>query len=148
MPEKKLNIIYHFRVRGTGAEGVHIAGIVNGFRAAGHTVRLVSPTNADPIREAQVAAAPTQRHSVKTFLLHKLADLLPQPFFEFMEIGYNFFAIFRLWRAAGRNQVDLIYERYTFLFCRLYLHRKAATVSGSISFFNHFEGTPLGIVII
>ena len=25
-------VIYHFRVRGTGAEGVHIAGIVNALR--------------------------------------------------------------------------------------------------------------------
>jgi len=43
-------IIYHFRVRGTGAEGVHIAGIVNALRAKGISVALVSPTNTDPTK--------------------------------------------------------------------------------------------------
>ena len=113
MHKKKLNIVYHFRVRGTGAEGVHIAGIVNGFRALGHNVRLISPTNADPT----VKSVPTSHDrsaSIKSVILHKLADFLPQLFFELMEIGYNFFAIIKLWKVTSKANTDFIYERYAF----------------------------------
>ncbi len=114
MTEKKLNILYHFRVRGTGAEGVHIAGIVNGFRSLGHTVRLISPTNADPTKGSSVASDIEPSPSLFAFILHELADILPQPFFEFMEVAYNFFAIPKLWRAVSNEQFDFIYERYAF----------------------------------
>ena len=114
MHEKKLNILYHFRVRGSGAEGVHIAGIVNGFRALGHNVRLLSPTNADPTAELPPATGSDRPTSVKTVILNKLADVLPQPFFEIMEVCYNFFAIIRLWKGVKNYDVDFIYERYAF----------------------------------
>ncbi|RJQ24532.1 glycosyltransferase WbuB [Candidatus Parcubacteria bacterium] len=114
MAEKQLNILYHFRVRGTGAEGVHIAGIVNGFRALGHNVRLVSPTNADPTAKTSEETRTDRPTRVITVLLHKLADILPQPFFEIMEFLYNFFAIIKLWKNINNNDVDFIYERYAF----------------------------------
>lgn len=114
MPERKLNILYHFRVRGTGAEGVHIAGIVNGFRALGHNVRLVSPTNADPTKISPPETSPDRRVSIKRVILHKLADVLPQPFFEIMEFCYNFSAIITLWEELKSYDVDFIYERYAF----------------------------------
>jgi len=113
MPEK-LNILYHFRVRGTGAEGVHIAGIVNGFRSLGHNVHLISPTNADPTIDLPPETDSDRPVSVKTVILHKLADILPQPFFEIMEVCYNFFAIIRLWKAVESRKTDFIYERYAF----------------------------------
>ena len=115
MENKRLNIIYHFRVRGTGAEGVHIAGIVNGFRSMGHNVKLVSPTGVDPTKPACYANPPTEKSNPITKLLHKMADFLPQPFFELMEIAYNLFGIIRLSRAIKRSgKTDLIYERYAF----------------------------------
>ena len=114
LEKKKLNIVYHFRVRGSGAEGVHIAGIINGFRGLGHTVHLVSPTNADPTVKSMQIEKSDRSVSVKTLILHKLADLLPQPFFELMEISYIFFAIMRLWKKLKSGAVDFIYERYAF----------------------------------
>ena len=111
---KKMNIIYHFRVRGTGAEGVHIAGIVNGFRSLGHRVRLVSPTNADPTVESMPAKCHKNNKSTKSVLLHKLADRLPQPVFEFMEMCYGLLAIIKLLRSVHAEKTDFIYERYAF----------------------------------
>ena len=35
-----MNIVYHHRTQGTGAEGVHIAYIIKGFRNLGHTVNV------------------------------------------------------------------------------------------------------------
>lgn len=114
MHNNKLNIVYHFRVRGTGAEGVHIAGIVNSLRADGHKVHLISPTNVDPTIQSTEPLKEKKPRSVKSILLHKLADLLPQPFFELMEILYNLFAVCKLYKATSSRKVDFIYERYAF----------------------------------
>ncbi len=44
-----------------------------------------------------------------------MADFLPQPFFELMEVSYNLFGIVRLLRAIKSfGKPDLIYERYAF----------------------------------
>ena len=43
-----MTILYHFRTRGTGAEGVHIAGIANAFEELGHRVVFSSPLGRDP----------------------------------------------------------------------------------------------------
>ena len=112
---KRLNIVYHFRVRGTGAEAVHVAGIVNGFRSLEHSVRMVSPTNVDPTLPSLVS----DDNSYSTFslvahLLHTLADFLPEPFFEMMELCYNPLAVFRLRRAVVKEKADFIYERFAF----------------------------------
>ena len=47
-----MNILYHFRTRGTGAEAVHIAGIVRALEKMGHHVILSSPTGVDPRKTA------------------------------------------------------------------------------------------------
>jgi glycosyltransferase involved in cell wall biosynthesis len=117
-----LNILYHFRVRGTGAEGVHIAGIANGFRAWGHNVTFVSPTGVDPTRPAITDGKPSTPEAEEPKAapralqrwLHFLADRAPQPFFEAMELGYNSVAIPRLLREGRAIQADLLYERYAF----------------------------------
>lgn len=115
MLKKKLSIIYHFRVRGTGAEGVHIAGIVNGFRSFGHSVHLISPTGIDPTDQLQQAERKEQnRNPLFAPILHWLADTLPQPLFEILEIFYNLMAFLRLAVAIWRKRPDFIYERYAF----------------------------------
>ena len=112
---KNLSIVYHFRVRGTGAEGVHIAGIVNGFRALGHSVSLVSPTNVDPTLPSLVSDDKSySKLSLVVRLLHTLADSLPEPFFEMMELFYNPLAVFRLRRAVVKERADFIYECFAF----------------------------------
>jgi glycosyltransferase involved in cell wall biosynthesis len=119
-----VNILYHFRVRGTGAEAVHIAGIANGFRAWGHDVNFVSPLGNDPTADLRqpvtsVTPAPPSGAVAATTralkrLLHFLADKAPQPFFEAMELGYNGMAVPRLLRAGRAHKADLLYERYAF----------------------------------
>jgi glycosyltransferase involved in cell wall biosynthesis len=114
-----MNIIYHFRVRGTGAEGVHIAGIVNGFRSFGHEVRLVSPTNADPTvsNAANTGSSKESRSFINRICmqtLHFLADSLPQVLFEIMELAYNLVAVARLTRQIIRQRPDFIFERCAF----------------------------------
>jgi len=112
MSDKK-RILYHFRVRGTGAEGVHIAGIVNAFRSLGYTVHLLSPTNTDPTKQSPVLSTQDSWYTTAP-LLHYLADKVPQPVFEAMEIIYNFFAIPKLFIEISEKEPDFIYERYAF----------------------------------
>jgi putative intracellular protease/amidase len=47
-----MDILYHHRTQGTGAEGVHIAYIIKGFRDLGFNVHVVSPNGADPVKTA------------------------------------------------------------------------------------------------
>ena len=37
----KLNILYHHRTQGRGAEGVHITSIVRALQAMGHSVTVL-----------------------------------------------------------------------------------------------------------
>jgi len=37
-----MRILYHHRTLGDGAEGIHIAEMVNAFRKLGHEVQVVS----------------------------------------------------------------------------------------------------------
>jgi glycosyltransferase involved in cell wall biosynthesis len=111
---KHYNILYHFRVRGAGAEAVHIAGIANAFRDLGHTVVFVSPTRVDPTQEYAESSRNGEDSGYFSRMLHFLADWVPQPIFEIMEIIYNMIAIPRLLKALRNHRVDFIYERYAF----------------------------------
>lgn len=63
-----MNILFHHRTRGKGAEGVHIRGVVKGLRQLGHNVAILSLPGAEPEAATQAnrdvaaqtpAAAPT-----------------------------------------------------------------------------------------
>ena len=43
-----MNILFHHRTRGKGAEGVHIRGVTKGLRDLGHTVNILSLPGAEP----------------------------------------------------------------------------------------------------
>lgn len=117
MPEHRpLNILYHHRTQGRGAEGVHIVSIVTALEALGHRVTLLSPPGIDPLKTA--GNAPVDKSEVTTSGLNSLwkfvSRKLPNFIFELVEIAYNLPAYFRLERELGRNRYDLVYERYAF----------------------------------
>lgn len=105
-----MKVLYHFRTQGTGAEGVHIAGIANAFEELGHKVFFSSPTGIDPRLSAGANPFAPKRRS----WLGLLAAMLPGLLFECLELGYNLFALWRNLRFAGKLQPDLIYERHAF----------------------------------
>lgn len=109
-----MKILYHFRTQGTGAEGVHIAGMASAFARLGHEVTFVSPTGADPRLTA--GANPFGR-GAKRGLLARLAAHAPALVFELLEIGYNFLAWARLREKLAAGRCDLIYERHAFFLC-------------------------------
>ena len=117
-----MKFIYHFRVRGTGPEGVHIAGISMGLRKLGHTVHFVSPTGVDPTHAIDVESPP--KSSSK--LLNFLADKMPQLTFELLELSYNLVALQKLNSAIVQLRPDAIYERYAFFsFAGVHMAKRA-----------------------
>ena len=106
-----MNILYHFRTRGTGAEAVHISGIVRALEKMGHHVFLSSPTGIDP---RQTAGATPFANPGAPGRLDRITRILPPVLFELLELFYNFPAFWRNLRLARRHDCRLIYERHAF----------------------------------
>jgi glycosyltransferase involved in cell wall biosynthesis len=104
-------ILYHFRTRGTGAEAVHISGMVHAFGKLGHRVILSSPTGVDP-REG--AGATPFAEPASAGLLSRLSRSLPSGLFELLELLYNIPAFVQNLLLAQRHDCGLIYERHAF----------------------------------
>jgi glycosyltransferase involved in cell wall biosynthesis len=100
-----MNILMHFRTRGTGAEAVHLAGMANGFVRCGHKVVFSSPTGVDPRRTAGVNPWSTN------------PGKLPRILFEGMEIAYNAAALLRNGSMLRAGRFGMIYERHAFFLC-------------------------------
>ena len=108
-----MNILYHFRTQGTGAEGVHIAGVARAMEALGHRVTFSSPTGIDP----RTSAGANPFAARKRGLLARLAARLPGVLFELLELAYNVPAFFRNGRLLSRTEAGLLYERHAFFLC-------------------------------
>lgn len=127
-----MNVLYHHRTRGRGAEGVHIMGIVDAFRLLGHKVSLLSLPGSDPdadttaTKEAVPANAPPRSLPLKiVYQLTELTKYIPEFVFELVEVAYNLVAVFRLRRAFNSESPDLLYERYSlFMFAGVWLARQ------------------------
>ena len=109
-----MNILYHFRTQGTGAEGVHISGIATAFERLGHRVVFSSPTGIDPRTTA--GTNPFAVKERRSFLA-RLATRAPALVFELLEIAYNFAAYARNRTLLTRENCALIYERHAFFLC-------------------------------
>lgn len=111
-----MNIIFHHRTRGLGAEGVHITGIFDAFKELDHNPTMLSFPGANPDIDAADSPSKAQIKSSGFNPLKKAANFtrkLPQALFELCEIGYNLIAIPRLARTAKEQACDLVYERYS-----------------------------------
>ena len=96
-----MNILYHHRTLGDGAEGIHIASMVQAFRELGHTVNV-----------AAVIGEETNVPTTRTRLLGYLTRPLPRAAYEAMELGYSIAGHRMLSQHIKRWAPDFIYERY------------------------------------
>jgi glycosyltransferase involved in cell wall biosynthesis len=94
-----VRILYHHRTLADGAEGVHIAAMVDAFRALGHDV-VVRGLAASPRR-------PERRTGV-----HLLRSALPAAGFELASAVLNVPEYSSTRRAIGRLAIDLVYKRH------------------------------------
>ncbi len=127
------NLVYVHRTKGAGVEGVHINGIVNGFRKAGVSANIISPAGT-----AEVSDTPS-RHIGSGRLLKFVSLYTPELIFEMLEILYNAKCYLGL---IGEKSVTEVYERYAFFAFAgaLFSKRKAIPFLLEV---NYFSGTPL-----
>jgi glycosyltransferase involved in cell wall biosynthesis len=105
-----VNILYHFRTRGTGSEGIHIAGMVEAFDTLGHHVVLSSPTGSDPRRDGGDPWGTKGKAGAWRLLAHGT----PRLAFEALELAYNLPAYRRNAAIVRSERPGLIYERHAF----------------------------------
>lgn len=114
--QRPLNILYHHRTQGRGAEGVHIVSIVHALEKLGHRVTVLSPVGVDPLNAA--GDAPVDKAQVETRGMQTVwkwvSRNLPNALFELAEIMYNVPAAGRLEKALQAEVYDIVYERYAF----------------------------------
>jgi glycosyltransferase involved in cell wall biosynthesis/peptidoglycan/xylan/chitin deacetylase (PgdA/CDA1 family) len=109
-----MKILYHHRTRGIGAEGVHIASMINALKKLGHSVEVISPVGIDPLGTAGTTPYKEDKVNINK-IWGWISRHFPQVVFEILEICYNFLAYIRIKRAAKINHIDFIYERYAYL---------------------------------
>lgn len=126
-----MKILFHFRTQGTGAEGVHLAGIASALEELGHTLVFSSPTGLDP--RSTAGRNPFAR-GPRRGLLARLAARAPAFIFELLEIGYNAVAVARNRALLSREKCELIYERHAFFLC-------------STALLAHWRGVPLVVEV-
>lgn len=94
-----MRILYHHRTLADGAEGIHIAEIVEALQALGHEICLhgpgLSPT---------ATALPSR--------IHRLREWLPETIVQAAAVGYNVPDYVSVSRAIDQFRPDLIYKRH------------------------------------
>lgn len=126
-----MQIVLTHRTQGIGAEGVHVAGMVEAFRDLGHEVVVDCLPGCDPTRPTigpgpgPVGTGLVGRRIGRTSrLYHLIARRAPQSIFGLIELLYNVPLCLRLGPKLVRRP-DLVYERYSMgnltpsLLCRL-----------------------------
>lgn len=117
-----MKYLYHHRTQGLNVEGVHIRSICNALEKQGHEIRLVSVTSTNDDYTKSPVNNKTINPNQKPSLLKTIAKNLPEPIFEMLELGYNLYSFFRLWKVIHQFRPERIYERYSlFLFSTLIL---------------------------
>lgn len=116
-----MKILYHFRTRGSGAEGVHIAGIATAFEKLGYEIVFSSPTGVDPRTSA---GSSPYKDAHAGGLLARFSRHCPGFAFEMLELGYNLVSFVRNMRLLRQGGFAFIYERHAyFLFATALLAR-------------------------
>ena len=125
-----MKIIYTHRTQAQGAEGAHVAGMIESFRAMGHEVRVDCLTGCDPTvhQVAPSHAGPVagpQRAGLARRLIASISGHAPQWLFGLLEVLYNLPLALRLLPKLVFWRPDMVYERYSLctfapaLACRL-----------------------------
>jgi glycosyltransferase involved in cell wall biosynthesis len=94
-----MRILYHHRTLADGAEGVHIASMIDAFRSLGHEVRLIG-------------AIPGMARSAKPGTLSRIRGLLPSFVVELVAVAANVRDRLAVTRAIRDFRPDVVYKRH------------------------------------
>jgi glycosyltransferase involved in cell wall biosynthesis len=101
-----MRILYLHRTQGQGVEGVHIRGMVDAMREAGHEVVILGPPGTAPYGPSPEV--------VTRGLSARFARYAPELLFEFAEMAYDKRLKTRLTGLGSTYSPDLLYERFAF----------------------------------
>jgi glycosyltransferase involved in cell wall biosynthesis len=111
-----LQFIYHHRTMGRSSQAMHIRSLVEGLKADGHEVTVVSPPGVDPLKSAGMM--PFFRKADRARGLQRVWKYIscecPQFLFEIFELLYNLFLPFRLLPIMWRQPDAVLYERHAY----------------------------------
>lgn len=99
-----MNILYHHRTRGEGAEGIHIKEIFNAFKRNGHNIEMVSLTNKNLVSNKEKLINKKEYNYFK----EKMIKVLRKVF----ALTYNIPGYLTLKKRMSQD-TDFIYERYS-----------------------------------
>ena len=96
-----MQILYHHRTLGDGAEGIHVSSIVQAFRKLGHDVKV-----------AALIGEQTNLVTQRGRRIKALLGLAPRIVYELLELAYTM-AGYRLLKVTASGwKPELLYERY------------------------------------
>ncbi|HUT89238.1 MAG TPA: glycosyltransferase family 4 protein [Thermoguttaceae bacterium] len=103
-----MKILYHHRTLGDGAEGIHIAEMINAFRNLGHSVSTVCPKGASSLQGM------ASRNGDTANAIVTMKRYVPRFVAQVAEMSYNAVSYAAVRRAIRRYTPDFVYERYSF----------------------------------
>lgn len=95
-----MRILYQHRTLADGAEGIHIAEMVEAFEALGHEVVMHALTSS------------SQRGEGRPSALGRVKALLPGIVYEMAVLGYNIIDYVGFRAAIRKHRPDLVYKRH------------------------------------
>jgi glycosyltransferase involved in cell wall biosynthesis len=95
-----MKILYQHRTQADGAEGIHIAEMVEAFEAMGHTVVM------------QALAKAPKRGEGQTSTLGRIKGWLPRPLLEIATLAFNLVEYIGFRRVLRRERPDIVYKRH------------------------------------
>lgn len=93
-----MRILYYHRTLADGAEGIHIAEMVDAFRQLGHEVSVEGMT---PCTGSQHPGP-----------VHRVRAMLPQPLVEIASLAYNVPGSMKVRRHMSMPRLDVMYARH------------------------------------
>jgi glycosyltransferase involved in cell wall biosynthesis len=96
-----VKILFHYRTRSKDGQTVHIEGLTDALRRAGHEVAILGP-----------AAMERERFGAEAGAVDVMKRQMPRALYEPLELIYNVVAYKRLRAAHLRNRTEALYERY------------------------------------
>jgi len=97
-----MKILYHHRTLGDGAEGIHIAEMVNAFRELGHEVKVIS-----------LIGSKTNVNNPKTKFWEAIRKRVPEFVYELMEIFHNVIGYVYMSESIEEFKPDFVYKRHS-----------------------------------
>lgn len=96
-----MRILYHHRTRARDGQRIHIDGLVEALRRAGHEVVMVGPPLEDEGQAGRAIRRPAWQRPVR----------------EMLEVAYNGIEYRQLARAARTSRPDALYSRHALFGC-------------------------------